>query len=71
MSGHSAAVGSVTWSTDGKRLATSGVDGIFGVYAMDFNDLMVLSRERVTRNLTADDARSTSTSINAAHPLVV
>ncbi len=65
LSGHSAAVGSVTWSPDGKRLATAGVDGIFEVYAMDFNDLMVLARERVTRNLTTDDAKSTSTSIDA------
>jgi WD40 repeat protein len=57
LSGHGAAVGSVTWSADGKRLATAGVDGIVEVYAMDINDLMALARECVTRNLTTDECK--------------
>jgi len=42
----------VAWSPDGKRLAAADE-----VYAMDIDLLLVLARQRVTRNLTTDECR--------------
>ena len=53
--GHDSKVLSVAWSPDGKRLASSGEDGIVQIYAMDIHDLLNLARSRVTRDLTPDE----------------
>jgi hypothetical protein len=37
------------------HLASAGADGIIQVYAMDVDELMLLARSRVTRNLTPEE----------------
>ena len=55
--GHTAAVYRVAWSPDGRRLATASRDGTSRVYIVDLDDLVDLSRSKVTRGLTAEECQ--------------
>jgi WD40 repeat protein len=55
LSGHTAAVFSVAWSSDGHRLVTGSRDHTGRVYLVDVDDLAALARTRVTRGLTAEE----------------
>jgi WD40 repeat protein len=51
--GYNAEFNSVAFSPDGTRLATANTDGSFHLYLLDdFDQLIVLARERATRTLT-------------------
>ena len=55
--GHQAAVLSVAWAPEGQRLASTGLDGIVQVYAINPTALLRLARSRITRDLTTDECR--------------
>ena len=55
--GHTAMVNGLAFSPDGKRLASSSIDGTTRVYAVDIDDLLALARSRLTRWLTAEECR--------------
>ncbi len=48
---------SLAFSPDGKFLAASGADGSVRVYVMPIEALMALARDRLTRELTAEECR--------------
>jgi len=47
----------VAYSPDGKRLASSSVDGTTRVYAVDVDDLVALARSRLTRWFTPAECK--------------
>ena len=51
--GHSRAVTSLAFSPDGTRLASGAPDGIVRVYVLPIDELMAISRARLTRGWTA------------------
>jgi len=53
---HTQGVTSVSWDPDGKRLAAAS--SVVQVYTMDIDQLSVLARSRVTRNLTPRESLS-------------
>ena len=55
LKGHDAAVTSVSYSADGKRIVTSGADGIVQIYTTDMDELLQIAESRVTRQLTAEE----------------
>jgi WD40 repeat protein len=54
---HEGAVTAVASGVQGAILLSGGADGIIQVYAMDMELLMLLARNRVTRNLTPEECR--------------
>jgi len=46
---------SAVYSPDGKRIATSGDDGIVQIYATDMDELLQIAESRVTRQLIAEE----------------
>jgi WD40 repeat protein len=50
--GHTGIVKGVSFSPDGKRLASASTDGTVQIYALDVFELLELAHSRVTRNLT-------------------
>jgi WD40 repeat protein len=50
--GHISVVTSVAWSPNGKRLATSGDDGIVQIYPYDDIELLRLVHSRIARSLS-------------------
>jgi WD40 repeat protein len=57
LSGHTAAVFTVAWSSDGRRLVTASRDHTSRVYLVDVDDLAALARTRLTRGLTAEECQ--------------
>ena len=57
LKGHDAAVTSVSYSADGKRIVTSGADGIVQIYTTDMDELLQIAESRVTRQLTAEERK--------------
>ena len=51
-------VRSISFSRDGKHLASVDDDGWVRVYAMDINELLALARKRVTRPLTDEECKT-------------
>ena len=47
----------IAFHPDGERLATSSLDGMVRVYALDVQDLMELARQRLTRTLMLDECQ--------------
>ena len=48
-------VWSVAYSPDGKRIATTGDDGIAQIYTTDMDELLEIAKSRVTRQLTVEE----------------
>ena len=42
-------MGSVSFSSDGTRLASAGADGIVRIWALDDRELLDIADERITR----------------------
>lgn len=51
--GHEGVVTSLEFSPDGTMLASAGYDGVARVWALEVDDLLAISAEKVTRGLTA------------------
>jgi WD40 repeat protein len=47
----------VSFSPDGMHLATAGADGTVRIFALQLEDLVILARERSTRELTDEECR--------------
>jgi hypothetical protein len=47
----------VSWSADGKHLASAGADGWVKIHSMDTDELLALAARRVSRQLTDDECR--------------
>ena len=59
LTGHTGPVSWPGFSPDGRRIVTAGLDGQVNLYAFDIGgampQLLVLARERVARQLTAEE----------------
>jgi hypothetical protein len=54
---HPAGVAYAEFTADGKRLMTSGWDGIFRIWALDLEELVGLAESRTTCSLTEEECR--------------
>lgn len=57
LSGHTSALTDVEFSPDGTRLATSSADGTVRIYVLPIDELMRVSRARLTRTWTTAECR--------------
>ena len=48
----------IEFSPDGKRLISSGFDGIARLFALDMDELVTLAQSRVTRSLTTEECKT-------------
>jgi eukaryotic-like serine/threonine-protein kinase len=55
--GHTKEVLGLSYTTDGTRLMTYGLDGTIRFYTLEFEELMALARARSTRTLTTGECR--------------
>ena len=55
--GNTSNVFGVSFSPDGKHVATAGGDGTARIYTLDTDELAKLARSRVTRALTTEECR--------------
>jgi WD40 repeat protein len=58
LTGHTAMVVDVAFSPDGSRLASVGLDGAMRVWALHLDDLLVIARSSVERQLTDVECRA-------------
>jgi WD40 repeat protein len=57
LTGHSGDVNRAVFSPDGMRLATSSQDGTVRLYTLNIKELIELSKQRVPRELTAEERK--------------
>jgi WD40 repeat protein len=55
--GHTAEVSAISFSPDGKYLASSSLDGTVRVYFTQLEDLIAYAKTRVTRTLTTEECQ--------------
>ncbi|MBI1930339.1 hypothetical protein HYR99_39575 [Candidatus Poribacteria bacterium] len=53
--GHTARVNSVAFNPSGTHIATASEDKTVRIYTLDIEDLIVLAKKRVTRELTTEE----------------
>nr|MCS5610619.1 hypothetical protein [Candidatus Poribacteria bacterium] len=53
--GHDHWIGSVSWVSEDKRIATAGEDGLVQIHTTDIDELLQIAESRVTRQLTAEE----------------
>jgi WD40 repeat protein len=55
--GHDLEVSGISFSADGKKLASAGPDGVVRIWALDLDDLIRIAKREVTRALTEEECR--------------
>ena len=53
--GHEDVVTSAVFSPDGRQVVTASVDGTARIFLVNFDDLIALARQSVTRQLTCEE----------------
>jgi WD40 repeat protein len=58
LTGHTSALTGLDFSPDGTRLATAGGDGTVRVYVLPVDELLAVTRARLTRTWTTAECRT-------------